>query len=208
MTQQVIGNFGAINDTLSKIIDGETNVDHDSLVEAHGLRVMINQLKFIFCAFACKTLLGLLAPVDKLLQSRECNITKSFSLIESAKESVQKCRNDNDFLNHIESATSLINDYIPNLRNVPSLPKRRKTTNAKLNNSVVLSTTGQSQSGDNIHDLLKSGYYEAIDIITTEMARRFTNNEDIYSAANAFDTSSDYFLQLSALKCLQKKESV
>ena len=92
-TKSIIENYDEICSVL-KDISSETIRDLDILVEATGLLQIVFANKFCFFARVAKQILGLLAPADQQMQSRECNLASSIKLIDAAADSLEELRTD------------------------------------------------------------------------------------------------------------------
>ena len=91
-------------------------------------------------AIATKQILGMLAPVDKCLQSRETDLQQAETLIETVKDDLKSLRCDEADEENWTTATSLISDGVDNEK--PARPQCHWITKGKLGNLLVLIYTG------------------------------------------------------------------
>ena len=56
-----------------------TDFDWETIVTAIGLLSVINSVKFQFCSVSMRHILGILKPVDQLLQKRETDLDEAMS---------------------------------------------------------------------------------------------------------------------------------
>ena len=148
-----------------------------------------------------KLLLGLLAPVDRALQSRNSDLQPAMSLINVVMEEIRKLCFEAEFDKCIKTATDLLPCETNEYKNDP-LPKRIRKESVNLRSFIVTGARGDGETHS--VDSLKSTFFESIDRILGEMERMFLNNDSLHTAVHAMSNKFQVFLDLSALAVLQQ----
>lgn len=76
------------------------------MAQAVGLLVVVRSIRFRLAASIMETVLGMLAPVDRLLQTRESDLQHGISLITTTFDEIKRLRNDNSFQSCMAKAES------------------------------------------------------------------------------------------------------
>jgi hypothetical protein len=96
-TVAIVENFKSILAALNEV-SGESSVHTgDAIAEATGLLSVMQSIRFRFSASLMKTVLGIIAPADKILQSRASDLNQAMSLVDVVKEEITKLRCDEMF---------------------------------------------------------------------------------------------------------------
>ena len=180
----------------------------DTYAMAIGLLNIVKSKLFRFCCISMKKRLGILKPLDQLLQGRETHFEEAMDLVDTTLKLVSATRTDSHFTSICESDESLLPnpDHQSNVSEAPSAsaesksrPKRRRLVNSFLADYVVLgnvsSETKEEQSTTLFDDAsAKRIYFHAIDSITNELTCRFKHNAWLYNAVYAMCRKSKSFL--------------
>ena len=67
------------------------------MVEAAGLLLVARSIRFRYSACLMNRLLGILAPVDRMLQSRHCDLQQGMALISTVVDELKRLRSEADF---------------------------------------------------------------------------------------------------------------
>ena len=163
-TLRIIENHNSLID-LFQHSRGSSNAD--ICVDAEGLLQQIREKKFLFIAYMVYNILLKLRPADKLLQDRTCDLTTGIQLINSSIESIQNMRSDID-----ETFLSISSDLHKH-QTVETREKRCHKLPARLQNSVVLSSVGQTSEPDQPEQLRRL-LIEVLDSCLGELNSRFS----------------------------------
>ncbi|XP_055304939.1 uncharacterized protein LOC129569799 [Sitodiplosis mosellana] len=206
--ETIAQNYDDLLAALDTIKNGNgKNFDADDIALASGLSSAIMEKKFLFMLHFLCHLLSLIEPANKMLQSREIGFIQAKPIIESVHKTVLDQRTDeafNRFLQIAEKVMSNFEDFEPR-------PQRIRQRSTRLNNSIVLETLGERHievdAQNNVEKetlLLKSQYFNVIDRVSSEMARRFDENTDILTAIDEVNNIGDDDFDRNALKPLSE----
>lgn len=92
---------------------------------AGGLYQKIVQPVFRFLVNFIADLLGLIEPVNKMLQAREISYSASVPLIDGCIEKIKSMRNDDEFLKYAEAGENLIQNENEDGEEILAIPVRR-----------------------------------------------------------------------------------
>lgn len=146
--------------------------------------------------------LGIIDPANEILQKRDVGFPKASLIIDATLENIKRFRSDENFDRFCQTVETIIstNGITPRIRRAP----RRSS---RLRDSIVMSTIGQSESGNETPQL-KAMFFEIIDRICNEMEARFNNNSSILNAiSSANDLSRNKLLPLLELGVKLPSES-
>ena len=92
-----------------------------------------------------RKVLMFLSPADKALQSRTCNVTNAFSLVDTTIDSLKVMRRDIDGI--FEQISAAVKDALEENEEPTESPnKRQRNLSSTLNESIVYSTVGQADA--------------------------------------------------------------
>ena len=123
----------------------------------------------MFIAYSVQKVLLVLQPDDRLLQSRECDISTGLRLISSVSDTLRELRDEGD--NTLESLTAEMNDLL-DLDEEP-LAKRRRKMAINLGDSVVVSSVGQSTEIEPESTVYRQIIFGILDNCMGELNARF-----------------------------------
>ncbi|MEL7308742.1 MAG: hAT transposon family protein [Pseudomonadota bacterium] len=143
----------------------------DLSVEADGLLRKVRKPEFRFIVLFVKELLSILAPANKMLQSRNMDLNTATDIVMLVVESVRKLRSDSKFKHIIDS------DFV-DMSSYRASKKRRIIPNTTaLNDSIVLETlpahSSTSVSVSDIESDMRRLFFRIIDRTITELESRF-----------------------------------
>lgn len=188
-TKSIRENYVHMMKTLPQIT-GAAGFDGDDVALAAGISHIMASLEFVFVLVFTKDLLQMIEPVTKALQGREIGYKDSMPLIRAVYTTIEKMRTPENFEKYYGEAMKLQrgeNLTQPSIASDRPIRDRRQST--MLNDSVVEETLGQRSESSIV---LKSSFYETIDIILIEMTNRFVKNDAILSA---IDTAEEMDLE-------------
>lgn len=155
--------------------------DADDVAIATVIQSAIQKPEFVFLLglIFMKTFLNLIAPADKILQSREISFRESMPIIQSVMFKVEECRKSSEYENILQQSEVLLKQT-----NIEEdvRPKRKITRSSWLQDSIITDCIGERSSDSSVE--LRSAYYSVIDIFSSEMKRRFETNKDILLAVS------------------------
>lgn len=182
-------------------INGAAGFDGDDVMTAAGMQRIMKSHEFLFTLVFIKDLLETIEPVTKMLQTRAIGYKTALPLVRSVNEQIEKMRTQQNFDMYFAKTTDLLRKVQPEPEPgtdsdaIPMpLPRRIRRRSLRLSDSIVECTLGQRSATQTI---LKSTYFETIDIVLVEMRNRFVKENAILTAIDTADEMS-----LSALQPL------
>lgn len=167
--------------------------------EANGL---LNNINFtflfnleVFCEFLSK-----IKNVSDYLQSKDGDILKSLTLVESLKQLFVSYRQDSEFE---KLWTATVENALANNINLDDVNKKRsKKLPSKFNNTLIIqkiTSLEEDRSVTKKSEFQVKLYYPIIDRIISELCRRFDENAHVLKGFSALNPSSNVFLNLELL---------
>lgn len=153
--------------------------DADDVAMATGIQRAIQKPEFVFLLVFMKTFLNLVAPADKILQSREISFRESMPIIQSVVQKVEELRKSAEYEKILLQSKVLLKHA--NIEG-DATPKRNITRSSRLQNSIITDFIGERNSDSSVE--LRSTYHSVIDIFLSEMERRFETNKEILLAVS------------------------
>jgi hypothetical protein len=177
VTNTIYANFADILHVLNLI--RHEQFSGDDVAVSVGLRKVFSKIEFRFSFVLMKRILGLVEPADKCLQRRETGISEAMKVINSTLFALSDLRTEETFLGLQEEAQSLWpeSEEEPNPR-----PKRRRIESTSLRDYIITESTGSNASKP-----LKAAFYETVDIVCSEMKRRFQDNDDLLTSISSIN---------------------
>ena len=84
-------------DVLVKVSAHDSVHSGDLIAQATGLLAVVKNMRFRVSACLTKTLLGILAPADNILQSRQSDLTQAMVVVEAVKEEIVALRTESKY---------------------------------------------------------------------------------------------------------------
>lgn len=188
-TTSIFENYKHIMETLHKIT-GPAGFDGDDIALAAGIFHVMASYEFLFTLIFMKDLLQTIEPVTKALQGRAIGYKDSMPLIRAVYTTIEQMRTQESFDKYYSQATDLLQtSQSLDLVHVRSRTTRNRRRSTMLKGCVVSETLGE-RSEEAI--ILKSTFFETIDIVLIEMVNRFIKEDAILAA---IDTADDMDLQ-------------
>ena len=165
----------------------------DVRVEATGLLLHVDSVRFRFLARFVFRILSIFKPADKILQRRDVSLLTAVGIIRTVTEAVSDMCSSNafdecwDLAAVVSAETGAVSE---------GGDKRRRAASTRLADSVVYESSGQwEQSMDGQKIEMKRLFIAAIDSITLEMNSRFNEQDmDYLGVLEATEPKSTYFL--------------
>ena len=190
--------YDSILATLEEIGDGS---DRAKAVEAKGLYHQVATFVFIVSLVIFDRILSCTKSLSDQLQSTHVDLAQAADLVLATQSSLQEYRSDTFWGNMYEYAQSIADLYSIEV----SLPTRtrRRTLPKRLEDGVVLETTGSRQHSSCSHDYKTTLYFPVLDAFLAEISRRFDKkNVNIMRAIQACNPLAKNLLCPSALQPL------
>lgn len=159
------------------------NFDGDDIALATGIQNAIQKPDFVFMLIFMKKFLNLIAPADKILQSRDVGFREAMPVIENTLEKVMDLRATSCFNSAWTECEEILNDTAD--KNSEARPTRNKQRSVKLDHFIITDTIGERSNDAKIE--IRSAYYQVLDIFSSEMEKRFHDNSDILLALSEAD---------------------
>lgn len=165
-TTAISDNFVEILKCLREIAeDGRSRgLDGDDIATATGIQACISKPEFVYMMVFLKDLLEILKPADKILQAREVGYVDAVPVIAAVLEKIEELRTEGKYEVLKGKAHQIILDA-----NVQRRRNRRRSC------SIDEYETARN-------DLIEAAYFKALDIVISEMKRRFDENDEILLA--------------------------
>lgn len=167
--------------------------------DANGL---LNNINFtflfnleVFCEFLTK-----IKNVSDYLQSKDSDILKSLTLVESLKQFFVSYRQDCEFE---KLWTATVQNASANNINLDDVNiKRSRKLPSKFNNTIIIqkiTSLEEDRCVTKKSEFQTKLYYPVIDRITSELCRRFEENNSVLKGFSVLNPSSNIFLNLEQL---------
>lgn len=144
-----------------------------------------------------KKVFGITRALSDMLQSKDLDLAKACTLVDSTLLRLKQLRSDTEFTAIEKEATQFYHNNVDCLRStmtdsmVSCRPKRARRV---VQNSVITENMGHANQST------KMKYNEVLDNIISEIEHRFDNqNKLLLRSLQALIPSSDYFLSFEAL---------
>lgn len=192
-TKVILSNYNEILKTLEEI--PKKKFSGDDVAKSVGLLNVMKKLDFRFAMVLANKILLMLEPADAALQSRSILLHEAVEITKSAANQLTEIRTNEDFMILMNAATSLL----PNYEDIEESKKRKKPKIFKdfIEMETLPSTSRSSEEVDSIKDSCKMLYFETLDILLSELKRRFDNNDKLIEAIsdiNKFDLNKLKYL--------------
>jgi len=130
-------------------------------------------------------ILLMLESADAALQSRSILLCEAVEITKSAANQLAQIRTEKDFIILMDAATNLL----PNYENVDRAKRRKKTKILKdfIEMETLPSTSRTSDEVNSIKNNCKMLYFETLDILLSELKRRFDNNDKLIEAVSSIN---------------------
>lgn len=200
-TVAVTENYDEIVKSLKQIKPGgDIKFDTTEIVTAEGILKCMNKLEFVYVMYFMRDILEIIKPADRILQEREKSYSTAIPVIQTVIDQIGSYRCDEKFEAIKSVASSKIAETDPQGQDRPlSVRNRRRSTH--MNNFVITGTIGER---DPVDMSVKSAFYEVIDIFTSELKRRFKENDKILKALSmVHNLSMEDINPLEDLKIIQ-----
>ncbi|KAJ8358520.1 hypothetical protein SKAU_G00150450 [Synaphobranchus kaupii] len=185
------------------VLEATTEARADGSIEAAGLKLKIEAFPFLLHLTAMERILRITHGLSELLQERGLAIPKAATLIKSTKSLLEKMRSEGEWQTTLKSASAFAAKVGVDLPGPAEAiahrprPARARMVSTLLSSFVVDSTSGQRpQTQDND----KIVFYEVLDRFIFEFTRRFSDNEGLMHAIQAFDPSSSHFMDVDKME--------
>lgn len=159
--------------SLREIRDNGTiyKVNGEDIAKATGILECILKPEFVHIMLFMKQLLAILKPADKILQSREAGYVDAVPVIRATVKKIESLRTEEQFETLEQKALQLITD-------VAVQPRRNLRRASSMNASAMHVEVAQG-------NLIQKAYFDTLDIVISEMKRRFEENDAILLALSS-----------------------
>lgn len=208
-TVTILKNYSEVIHALNAVVISK-KISTEEKAIATGLRQIVKSDSFLICALIMKKILGILKPADSFLQSKENDVNSAIILIEGADSLLSCARINEEFEKIWEEAEACRLSVSAGEKNEMMPPKRSRVAPKMMDDFIVearmTATTSSKNSDDENVDKCekKRLYFEVIDVVRNEMARRFSDNKILYESISALSRDSDKFLNLESLEPLSR----
>ena len=188
--------YDALLVTLEDIASGS---DHSKAVEARGLLHQVKNFKFLLSLIVFDRVLSCTNSLSEQLQDRKVNLSKAADLVLATTETLQEFREEKSWENLYDYAKS-----VAELRGIDiathSHVQRARRPPRRLEDMVVLESTGSRQVATSAENYKIDLYYPVLDSFLSEINRRFTTqNVELMKAIQACSPDSNHFLDPDSL---------
>lgn len=166
------------------MISDRKKFDGDDIALATGILRSIEKKEFVFTLVFMNSFLNLIAPADKILQSRDVGFREAVPVIETVKSEILKLRSTESFLNFWTSATDRMqNESVQSIET--SRPRRNVNRPTSLNDFIITDRIGEKNCDFEIE--IRSSYFKVIDLFLSELKKRFEDNAEILEAISRIE---------------------
>ena len=184
----VCSTFDAVLSSLESIVDGSDKV------KATGIYIQIHSFKFLTTLVLFWRILSCTKGLSDQLQSIKINMAKAAELVTATIETVQLFRSDEEWgklYKYVCDVAALHDITEASLR-----PQRQRRMPRRLNDVIIMETTGARKSVDSSEDLKVHFYFPILDAIISELQRRFDDkNLELMKVFQCCDPESPHFLE-------------
>ena len=175
--------------------------------EAKGLLLQLRSLKVCFVLHLLDLLLPVVNCVSKYMQNKDADIATATDLVSSTVVALEAMRTDDTYASIYNDAAALslslgISDHI-HIDQVVR-PTRAHSLPARLHSSVVMATTGSSDT-DQLSDPFKREMFDIIETMTNELKSRFVSKKPELLACGTFLPKSQDFMSYEVMAPLAEK---
>ena len=195
---------------LEALNDTQSSRDRSAAAESHGLMIQLKSLSFLVILCIFKEVLGLTKPFSDHLQAKELDLACAIDLVESIKKTFEEYRSDNHFSSHIWQRVTELAQNRDIEMHTPESQKRTSRLPARLNDGVVLSSTGCRDSVSEMSPeiMYRKLYFEVIDRILSELNKRFDQSATILKGIAACCPKSSSFFDIEVIKPLAEQYGI
>ena len=192
LTQSVAHMTDSILATLESIIEGD---DKAKAMEANGIFFQIHTIKFIFLLVVFMRILSYTKRLSDQLQCKDIDMAKAVELVSGTVEILNELRDNEERWGQIVKCTKDFAelhdiDITSSIR-----PRRRRVVPRRLEDDIIMETTGVREHNSTYDQLKTSLYLPIIDCMLFELNQRFTShNLDIMRAIQSCYPQSSSFL--------------
>ena len=193
-------------EALEEIIDNSRN--RCEAAEAIGLFSQMKQFSFLILLQTFQNLLGVTKPLSDVLQGKELDLSNAMHMVNALLKTLLERRSDDYFEDNIWNPVLNDSDGREIPVSVPGGHKRRTHIPRRLQDTVVMSTTGVRiyETSGSTTIIYRCIYYKVTDDFLTELKRRFDDSRDnILAISSCSPQSKNFFdhdvLQPLAVEC-------
>ena len=191
----ICSTFDAILLSLQTIMDGNDKV---KAVEASGIYMQIHSFKFLTTLVLFLRILSCTKGLSDKLQCSHINMAKAAELVTATTETLQHFRSDAEWSKMYKYVGDVAT--LHNIRETSLRPQRQKRLPKRLNDAVVMETTGSRNIVSNSENFKVCLYYPILDAMITELQRRFDNkNLELMTSFQCCVPESPHFLDIDHL---------
>lgn len=139
-------------------------VNGEDIAKATGILECILKSEFVYMMLFMKQLLEILKPADKILQSREAGYVEAVPVIRATVKKIESLRTEEQFGTLEQKALQLISD-------IAVQPRRNQRRDCSMQVAQ--------------ENLIQKAYFDTLDIVISEMKRRFEENDAILMALSS-----------------------
>lgn len=167
-TSAISDNYVELIKCLRQIVNNDVDhgLDGEDVAKATGILTCISKPEFVYIMVFLKDLLEILKPADKILQSREVGYVEAVPVIATVIKEVKKLQTKEKFDAVEKKALQIMIEANVQPRRYP-----RRTCST--------STTMEDYEKA-LRDRIESQYFKALDLVLSELNRRFEENDDIF----------------------------
>lgn len=183
----VLTNFQEILNTLTQI--PQEKFDGGTVAKSLGLGTAMKKLEFRFDLTLAHKILSLLKSVNNALESRSMGLKEAVSVVYCAIEQVRKLRTGENYQEILTEAINLIpdlNEHQQSQQNLEPGRKRKPIVKTDFLLTEPLPSTSICDKQDLRVDL-KRQYFEILDLLLSELDRRFGDNDELLQAVASID---------------------
>nr|CAH7733083.1 unnamed protein product [Callosobruchus chinensis] len=158
----------------------------DDVAKSIGIKKVMLDLEFRIAMVVAKKILSTLQPADAALQARSAGLKDAITIIKCVENEIIKLRSDQMYNQILEEAKSLTIDEFGESENRTQTSKRQVKNPNRMDDYLMYGPSCSS-ARQNIEKPFKSEYFETLDILISELRRRFSDNDDLINSIASLD---------------------
>lgn len=182
VTKGVYNNYGLILKCLREIKNQKFS--GDDIAKSVGIKTVMLSMKFRMALLITKKILCILDPADAALQGRTTSLKNAISIIQCVQKEICNLRSDEIYKSILKEAENLVEEESEDV-----LSRKRQVKVGHLENFILCGPSSLRRNTETGHDTeqFRPEFFETIDLITAELKRRFSENDELLASIAGLD---------------------
>ena len=180
VSKAVHENYSSILAALEEVKNGKFS--GDDVAKSIGIKSVMLSIEFRMAMIVVKKILSVLQPADAALQGRNTGLKDAIMIVKCVQEEILNLRADEVYKQILEEANSIVNSDFGSSTHV----QKRQVKKVKRMDDFLM--YGSSSSRHKTEDQpFKLEYFETLDVLTAELQRRFSDNDELLISIACLD---------------------